>query len=249
MGEGLVRTVDNFGLLGERPSHPALLDQLASDFLRSGWSVKRIIRDIVCTETYRQSSTSSDDGLRLDPENRLLWRMNRKRRSAESLRDALLVATNRLDRTPSVAPVAQFGTLVTENVANPKEVKTVESTRRTVYTPIIRSQLNELLATFDFADPDLLVGKRERTNVPSQALLLMNNRWVQDHVAELTAMLSQQSPEREAFIRAAYLRLLSRPPRAAEQRLMEQFLESDDSVQRQQLVGAIVGSSEFRLLD
>ncbi len=130
----------------------------------------------------------NETSLQIDPENQWLWRMNRKRRSAESIRDGLLTATYRLDRTPSVAPVSHFGTLVTENVANPKEVKVIESAQRSVYLPIVRGQLNDLLATFDFADPDLLVGQRERTNVPSQSLLLMNGRWVQDQVAELAAM-------------------------------------------------------------
>ncbi len=249
MGEGLVRTVDNFGLLGDRPSHPELLDLLASDFLRSGWSIKNLVRVIVCSETYRQSSIYNPAASALDPENRWMWRMNRKRRSAESIRDSLLVSTHRLDRTSSVAPMARFGSLVAENVANPKEIKSSEGTRRSVYMPIIRGQVNELLATFDFADPDLLVGKRERTNVPSQSLMLLNGRWLQDQIAELTTILSQQYPARDSFIRELYLRLLSRYPTSTEQQTMAAFLSVDDSVNRQQLVGAIVGSSEFRLLD
>ena len=101
-GAGIVRTVDNFGATGERPSHPELLDHLAMKFVENNWSVKSIIREIVLSRSYQLSSEMVEDNLKDDPNNRLLWRMNHKRPSAESLRDAMLATSGRLNPQPAV---------------------------------------------------------------------------------------------------------------------------------------------------
>ncbi|MGV3484175.1 MAG: DUF1553 domain-containing protein, partial [Planctomycetaceae bacterium] len=249
MGEGLVRTVDNFGTLGDRPSHPELLDALAVEFLRDGWSIKKLIRRIVTSETYRQSTQYNEQAMQIDAENRLLWRMNRKRIPAEALRDTLLTAAGELDPTPSIAPVSHFGTLVSANVANPETVKTGESFRRGVYLPVVRGQVNEWLAIFDFADPDLLVGKRERTNVPSQSLAMMNHPWVQSRARSIARELLLESADAAQVVEAAYLELFGRLPTQSESRSMVDFLRTPQESSVSEMVGAMVGSSEFRLLD
>jgi hypothetical protein len=259
MGEGIVRSVDNFGVLGERPTHPELLDELAIEFLRDGWSMKRLIRRIVLSETYRQSTDFNAEAADKDVENRLLWRMNRKRLPAESLRDTLLLAAKQLDGTPSISPVASYGTLVSENVADPKVTKAAESNRRSVYLPVIRGQVNELLAAFDFADPDLLVGRRERTTVPSQALVMLNHPWIRDKSAATATDILADSATVTERIRDAFVRLYCRLPNDEEVQLMSEFIASFDDpsispavLEREaftELVNAMIGSSEFRLLD
>lgn len=249
IGEGLVRTVDNFGVLGERPSHPELLDRLAITFLRDGWSVKKLIRTIVTSETYRQSTDFDANAMTVDAENRLLWRMHRKRLPAESLRDTLLVAGNLLDSTPSIAPVSQFGTLVSQNVATPEVVAMKQSDRRGVFLPVIRGQVNELFASFDFADPDLLVGRRERTNVPSQSLVLMNGPEIQRYGQAIAREILQSANTNVQVIDAAYLKLYARFPTEEETQWMIEFLPSLEDGLVRDLIGAMIASSEFRLLD
>ena len=259
MGEGIVRSVDNFGVLGERPSHPELLDELAIEFLRDGWSIKRLIRRIVLSETYQQATEFDADSFRIDAENRLLWRMNRKRLPAESLRDTLLLASGELDNSPSVAPVSTYGTLISENVADPKVVKASESNRRSVYLPVIRGQVNDLLIAFDFADPDLLVGRRERTTVPSQALMMLNHPWLRARSSLIAEQLAASDMSPAGMIREAYARVYCRFPDDEEIRIMSDFLGSyrDTSVSEEvvekralaEFVNALVASSEFRLLD
>src|SRR5262249_5898659 len=144
-GAGLVRTVDNFGNTGEAPSHPELLDHLALQFIKDGWSVKKLIRQVMLSRVYQMSSAAdSAEGRKLDPENRLLWRANRRRLDAESIRDAMLTVSGTLDRTaggPSIRP----GTMAERDYR-------FEDTRRSVYTPVFRNRLLELFEAFDFAN-------------------------------------------------------------------------------------------------
>jgi hypothetical protein len=163
-GTGLVRSPSNFGLRGEAPTHPELLDYLAARFMDEGWSIKQLHRWILLSHTYQQGS--ADNGLRSrDPENRLFGRMNRQRLDFEALRDALLVTAGRLDRTwggPSV------------------ELTVPGANRRTVYGLIDRQGLPGMLATFDFASPDAHSPQRYTTTVPQQALFLMNSPLMAD---------------------------------------------------------------------
>ncbi|MGB7325615.1 MAG: DUF1553 domain-containing protein, partial [Rubripirellula sp.] len=135
LGDGIVRTVDNFGERGERPSHPELLDSLAVDFMRNGWSRKKLIRKIVLSETYQRGSQSSEVCDPIDPENRLLWRANRKRLSAESIRDSMLMIAGTLSREGLDDPMNGYGTLVSSNNAksSSKISYTIDDRRRTVY--------------------------------------------------------------------------------------------------------------------
>ncbi len=164
-GTGLVRTTSNFGARGEPPSHPQLLDYLAGRFIDEGWSLKKLHRAILLSSVYQQSSRdrADDRGRDRDPENRLLWKMNRRRLDFEALRDALFVAAGRLDRTMGGPGV---------------DVSAPGANRRSVYAYVDRQSLPAMLPTFDFASPDAHSAGRYTTTVPQQALLLLNGPMV-----------------------------------------------------------------------
>jgi len=250
-GEGLVRTVDNFGIQGERPSHPELLDRLAIEFVRDGWSIRRLVRRLVMTQTYRQSSRYDEAAFTIDPENRLLWRASRRRLPAEAMRDTLLIAAGQLDTSSSLAPMASFGTLVSQNVPTPEEIKVDATPRRSVYLPVIRGQLSPLLLTFDFADPDLIVGRRESTNVPSQGLTLLNNAEVIQWCRLAADRLMEVGETPEQRLQVAYRAILQRDPREQEVVWLIDFVNGFD----QEIEGwakaiqALVASTEYRFLD
>jgi mono/diheme cytochrome c family protein len=163
-GKGLVATPGDFGTRGEQPSHPELLDWLATSFMEHGWSVKHLQRQIVLSNTYQQVSDDDANARAIDPENRLLWKMNRRRLDFEQLRDSLLFVAARLDR--------KEGGKAVEIVEPPF------SNRRTIYGFIDRQNLPGLFRTFDFASPDVSTPQRYTTTVPPQALFLMNSPFV-----------------------------------------------------------------------
>src|SRR5262249_50437787 len=150
-GAGLVRTPSDFGLRSEPPTHPELLDHLAWRFMADGWSVKKLHRLIILSSVYQQSSEESAEGNRVDPENRLLWKMNRRRLDFEAMRDSLLAVSGKLIPRVGGAPV---------------ELTTAPYTgRRTVYGFVERQNLPGVLRTFDFASPDATSGQRYFTTV------------------------------------------------------------------------------------
>src|SRR5262249_53728479 len=154
---------------GEAPSHPELLDFLALRFVEQGWSVKKLIREIMLSHVYQQSSDAA--AAAADPENRLLGRMNRRRLDAESIRDAILAVSGPLDLTAGGRTVTK-----TPLERNHK----FEDTRRSVYTPVFRNRLLELFEVFDFADPNICMGRRTVSTVAPQALYLLNSPFVMD---------------------------------------------------------------------
>lgn len=250
-GEGLVRTVDNFGIQGERPSHPELLDNLAIEFVRDGWSIRRLVRRLVMTRTYGQSSRYDEAAFTIDPDNRMLWRASRRRLPAESMRDTLLIAAGQLDTTPAIAPMAGFGVLVSQNVPTPVEIKVDQTPRRSIYLPVIRGQLPPLLTTFDFADPDLIVGRRESTNVPSQGLTLLNNPDVIQWCGAAAERLINAKSTDQARLQAAYHAMLQRDPTDQESIWMTEFISGfDDKLEGwTKTVQTLVASTEYRFLD
>ena len=217
IGAGLVRTVDNFGTTGESPSHPALLDHLAVQFVEQGWSVKKLIRTIVLSRTYRLSS--SRGAQQEDPENRLLTHMNRRRLDAESLRDTMLAVggTLELEMGGSTFPVS-----LTTDVGF-----RFQDPRRSVYVPVFRSSLPELFEVFDFANPSLVTGRRDVSTVAPQALFMMNHVFVRTQ-ARLTAERLLRQSELTAVDRIdhAYLQILGRHATQTEVSLSQQFLKS-----------------------
>jgi hypothetical protein len=210
-GEGLVRTPSNFGLRGDPPTHPELLDYLAATFVEEGWSIKKLHRQILLSSAYQQASDDRPDGLRLDPENRLVWKMNRRRLDFEALRDSLLAAAGRLDPQLGGTPVDL--------------TKTPFSTRRSVYGFIDRQNLPGLFRTFDFASPDTTSPQRHETTVPQQALFLMNSPFVVEQARHLASRPDVQAQkEGEERIGYLYRLLYSRPPEPDEVALGLRFV-------------------------
>ncbi len=219
-GAGLVRTVDNFGAGGEAPSHPELLDHLATRFVELGWSVKGMIREIVLTRTYRQASRHKLKGHEVDPDNRLLWRANRRRLEAESFRDSVLAISGALDHTRG-GPTLPLDIPESIELGFPtalrQDAKVNEQFlyRRTVYLPSVRkNQLPQLdmLNLFDFPDTDQTIGARSVTTVPTQSLYLMNSPFLHEQ-SLLTArtLLEAGGPDDKKRVSDFLLQALNRP--------------------------------------
>jgi Protein of unknown function (DUF1553)/Protein of unknown function (DUF1549)/Planctomycete cytochrome C len=222
-GEGQVRSVDDFGAQGERPSHPELLDELALRFIEDGWSVKKLVRALVLSRAYQLASTGDPANERIDPENRLCWRANRRRLDAEVLRDTMLCSSGLLDRTMGGSAVATLGEFATNN-GGKRGIATDQNRRRSVYLPVIRNDLPPLFEVFDFADPDVCVGKRNATLVPTQALYLMNSPFVMDQARQAAVRLLSDATSDDERLTLLYRRALSRPPTEAEKAAAAQFL-------------------------
>ncbi|MDG2224639.1 MAG: DUF1553 domain-containing protein [Rubripirellula sp.] len=251
-GEGLVRTVDNFGMQGERPTHPALLDFLAAKFVRNGWRVKPLVRELVLSHAYNQSSAYDENSIAVDPENRLLWRMNRRRLTAESIRDAMVTATGRLDRRPRLEPMAGRGVLVSSNQAN-SEASFDDLTQpcRSIYLPVVRSYVPPMLSALDAADPDLLVGRRPTTNVPAQALVLINSPVVDAWAGEASKRILVAASGFDDRLQLSYQVCLQRDPVAEDHMIAARFFgdQIDSPEAWHQFIAALFASTEFRLLD
>jgi cytochrome c553 len=226
IGRGLVRSPDNFGRLGEPPTHPELLDHLAHRFVKSGWSVKQLVRAIVLSSTYQQSSAAAPEVAKTDPENVHLARMNRHRLTYEELRDSLLVVADRLADGPKAA--------------KGKEV-------RTIYLPLERRRPNDLATILDGPDPKAIVPVRAETTTAPQALFLMNNEMAAESARVLAAKLEQdESLTDEQRAQRLWLTLLSRPPAAEETQLALAFV-ADYSWER--FIHALLCTNEFAYLD
>jgi hypothetical protein len=223
-GAGLVRTPDNFGRLGERPTHPRLLDWLAREFVLRKWSMKAMHREIMRSSTYRMSTAYDAKAAAADPENRLLWRFNRRRMEAEEVRDALLAMGGNLDlslggqlmKFKNRAYVTGTGSTLTSYNNN----------RRSVYQPVLRSAVYQVFQAFDFADPSVLNGRRATTTVTPQALFMMNSDLMSDNAGRMAdALLARDELSDADRIALAYERGLGRPPSAAETARMIAFVE------------------------
>jgi hypothetical protein len=204
-GEGIVRTPNNYGKLGTPPTHPELLDHLAVQFIKNGWSVKQMHRAMMLSAAYQQSSIGDAATEKADPENLLFGRMNRRRLEAEALRDAVLAVAGRLDRAMGGKAIP-----VTE----------LSSPRRSLYLMTIRSDRNNYRSLFDAADPAAIVEKRNESTVAPQALFLLNHPFAVEQakaLAELT--LKQASADDKGRIDWLYRRLYARPPTAEETEL------------------------------
>jgi cytochrome c553 len=234
-GEGLVRSPDNFGLRGETPSHPELLDWLAIWFVKNGWSLKKLHTLICTSEAYARSGLPDRD-LKLrgpvpgDPDNRLLGHFPRRRLSAEELRDAMLVASGQLDRTVGGSLMTVLNRTYANGGTAPADIVRqmhYDAPRRSLYLPIIRTALNDFLAAFDYPDPGMLTGRRAQTTVAPQALFLMNSPFVKEQAAALAARVRSLPGDDAARIVAAYEIVVSRPPSDAEAAAAAEFLARD----------------------
>ncbi len=245
MDRGIVGTPDNFGTVGELPTHPELLDHLASEFIRDGWSVKRLIKRIVLARVYRLSSEHQEAGATLDPENLLRWRATRKRLEAEAIRDAILAVSGQLD-------FEQGGSLIAPSVKSEFGYR-FTSLRRSVYVPVFRNTLHDLFEVFDFSNPNLVTGQRSTGTLPTQALYLMNSPFVIEQATHAARSLLDTPGDDALRVRLAYERSLGRLPSATEQRLALEYVwlaedaSSDLRVQRwARFQQALFGCLDFR---
>ncbi|MDF1824812.1 MAG: PSD1 and planctomycete cytochrome C domain-containing protein [Verrucomicrobiales bacterium] len=254
-GAGLVRTVDNFGPTGEAPSHPGLLDYLAVQFRENGYSVKKLVREIVLSRSYRQSSTFDEESFRKDPDNRLLWRAEKRRLDAEVIRDAMLAVSGELDLSPRPGSLAanlrsHSVSLIGFDQSVPDDLD--GSLRRSVYLPVFRENLPDILDLFDFAEPSLVMGEREETNVPLQALYLMNSSFIAERSEAFAARLMSGESSRDLRIERAFHLCFNRAPDAEEMALIDQYFTSSDVDEKETMIRvcqALLCSAEFRLAD
>lgn len=222
-GRGLVGTENDFGARGERPSHPELLDWLACRFRDSGYSVKAMHRLIMNTEVYRRSTEFQVNSADNDPESRLLWRFNRRRLSAEEIRDAMLAVSVNLDHSQGQAhpfpPVESWGFS-----QHSPFYGVYPSNRRSVYLMQQRLKRHPFLGLFDGADTNTSTAHRELTTVPTQALFLMNNDFVHEQASFLANSLVRSGSEEQAMIRSLFETCLCRPPDETEMKESTEFL-------------------------
>ena len=223
MGAGIVRSVDNFGVRGEAPSHPELLDFLARRFMDCGWSVKALVRDIVLSRTYQLSGWPAPDAVRMDPDNRLHGRHERRRLEAEEIHDALLVFSGTFDETLGGRTNTRTGRLGTEG-----EDATLDhdpSQRRALYQPIYRGGLApDLFRVFDFPDAGLVTGRRNVTTVAPQALFLLNSPFILEKARLGAGRLLVEKADDDGRISSLYMRLFGRPPTEPEAARARAFL-------------------------
>ena len=232
-GQGLVRTPSNFGAQGDRPSHPELLDYLAATFVRDGWSIKRLHRTIMLSATYQASAEPNEKNLAADPDNRLVWRFNRQRLDAETLRDDLLQVSGKLDLRPGGLAV-HLGK---------------DDFRRTVYSFVSRRKLESDFALFDFPNPNNTSEQRNATNVPPQRLYFMNNDWV---IAQAKAVAARLQGDDAKRIDDAYQLLFQRAPSPQEKKLGLAFLAGQGTHAEQawaEYTQVLLTSNEFQFLD
>jgi mono/diheme cytochrome c family protein len=230
-GRGLVGTASNFGRLGERPSHPKLLDDLAVRFMEQGWSLKWLHREILLSAAYQRSSDIVEENQLRDPDNRLLWRMNRRRLSVEQWRDSVLSAAGNLDS-------AVGGKSITPDDADER--------RRTVYSERSRFQLNEMLALFDAPDPNAHSEGRIETTTPLQKLFVLNSPFIERQASSLAERLRTFSDKPHEQVRHAYAILFAREPTEEESRLAAEYLSEADLTL---LAQVLLASNEMLVLD
>jgi hypothetical protein len=248
-GVGLVRTPDDFGTRGQPPTHPELLDYLADEFQKNGWSLKWLHKQILTARAYRQASVESEASRRVDPDNLLLWRMPRKRLEFESMRDAMLAVSEELDLTKGGRPI--------DLDASP----TIP--RRSVYGFINRDIIANLMSTFDSANPNACTAKRPETTVPQQTLFALNSEFIQDRAAKLASITKLASPQdSRARVTDLVRRILGRNPTEMELNQADGFLreysktggEANNSASYPEtawtlLAHALLASNEFLFLD
>lgn len=238
-GRGIVASSSNFGSRGDVPTHPELLDWLATELVARGWSMKALHRLVCESATYRMACDASESALAADPANRLLARQNRRRLDAESLRDALLAATGQLDRTLG-------GTLLMTNngdyVTNDQSANGAryDLPRRSIYLPIIRNALLDLFSSFDYPDPSVTVEARPETTSPSQALYLMNSPLVVEASRRLLA-LATQAATADRRVDALYVAALGRHARTHEVERALRFVARASSAPAVPSSGADIG--------
>lgn len=248
MGEGLVRTVDQFGTTGEPPVHGDLLDHLAIQFIDQGWSAKTLVKKIVLSSAYQYGSgVETNPAQEIDPENRNLWRSHRKRLDAESIRDSMLVISGELRDCSG-------GRSFARELASDYDYRNDEPIR-SIYLPSFRNSMPELLRVFDVADSSVSIGKRNQTTVASQALLMTNDPWVRQRCDRLRIKLMAESKDPAKFVERASTAIWGRLPTTEETKRFREFLgnktefNDSDSDRITDLLQAMFASIDFRYVE
>jgi mono/diheme cytochrome c family protein len=216
-GRGIVSSVDNFGINGDRPTHAELLDHLAIRFQQNQWSIKSLVREIVRTKTYQLSSEAVPNSISIDPENKWLWRHSPRRLDAEEIRDTTLLIANALELTPPEgSPAKDLKVIELPNngpIARKLKEAANAATYRSVYLPLIRGITPGTLEVFDAVEQGTVTGDRSVTTVPSQSLFMLNNAFVRKNALKLAEkLLSDATLTDEARVSKAYKRVLGRLP-------------------------------------
>ncbi len=234
MGSAIVATPSNFGSLGSTPTHPLLLDDLAVRFMQSGWSLKWLQREIVLSATYGQSSHVDPEKAAVDPDNRLRWRMPRRRLTLESYRDAILMASGNLDAKvggPSIDP------------------QEPDARRRTVYSRVSRLDLSPMLARFDFPDPNAHSAGRHQTTTPLQKLFLLNSPFLVHHSQRFADRVRKEAPDDARRVEYAYRVLFGRDPSDEVRELSLAFVADRRDQSWAGLAQMLMISNEMFILD
>ncbi|MSQ96467.1 MAG: DUF1553 domain-containing protein [Gemmataceae bacterium] len=247
-GQGLVRSPDNFGSLGETPTHPELLDYLAIRFIENGWSTKKMIKEIMLTRAYQISGKHDETNYKIDPDTMMVWRMPTRRLEAEAIRDAVLTVSGKLNREPLK------GSMVGQLPKKKKGIGTAsdDSNHRSIYLAMVRgAPLPEILALFDIANPNLVVAQREVTTVPAQALFMINSPFANAHAKSFAQRLEAYSSLDDAGkINLAYLIALGRPASDADRTRSLNFLREAGKAGESQAWASfcqtLLASAEFR---
>ena len=221
-GQGIVRTVDNFGHLGERPSHPELLDYLAARFIQNGWSVKKMLRLLVTSRAFQQSSRATDAALGIDPENRFLSHMPVRRLDADAIRDSILAVSGQLDTKMYGPGIDVYYTSKTEGGGAKGPLD--GGRRRSVYLRIRRNAHNPFLEAFDAPKPTTTRGRRDVTNVPAQSLTMLNDPFVIDQAAKWSEDLVSGQPAGQDRVQEMYERAFARLPAPFESRATLEYV-------------------------
>ena len=248
-GQAIVRTVSDFGTRSEPPTHPEMLDYLATSLMDNGWSLKKLNKLIVMSAAYQQDSRANDAAMKSDPTNQWLWRANIQRLDFEQVRDSLLTLGGKIDLTMGGQPFILAGSSIggkgkyaSADLGNSK----VSPNRRSVYAFLDRSALPEMLNTFDFANPDMSTGERIMTTVPQQALFMMNSPFLIEQVKNILARpdFPAAAPDAEK-VRFIFRTAFQRAPSAAELKLAEQFLGSESpETKTSETPGIAIGEAE-----
>jgi mono/diheme cytochrome c family protein len=240
-GRPIVGTPSNFGHLGDRPTHPELLDYLAVSFMENGWSLKKLHREIMLSAVYQLSSEQNEKNFSTDGDNRWLWRMNRRRLDVESWRDAMLAVSGKLD--------AKLGGPTTNLAA-------VDNNRRTVYAKISRHDLNPLLRLFDFPDANITSERRTETTVPQQQLFVMNSPFVIEVSKALAARVQKEAASDPERVQRAFALAYGRPATTEEAQVFVAFLQGKDAepaanrlTRWERVAQILIGSNEFMYVD
>jgi len=247
-GVGLVETTDNFGMVGQAPSHPELLDYLANQFVENGWSTKKLIRQIMLSRVYQLGSKNDPDAFAKDDRNRLLWRSNRRRVDAEVLRDSILFVSGKLDLKPGGLTIRKFS----QYDLGYK----FDTVRRSVYVPAFRNSMLDLFEAFDFANPNLVIGHRNTSTLPTQALFLMNSPMViRQSKAAAERFLAVENLNDRARIVLVYRTMLGRKPTESEIKSSLDYLASFEDSDKGEMeawssfCNALFASLDFRYIE